>query len=165
MSLSERLKKVRLELGETQKSMSRQLGLGDTTWQRYELDGATPGADVLEKVARLGFNGHWLLTGEGPMRAGDREERESAALSEAPPMEIDAALFGVVQEGVATIYREANMRLDLRALGEEAATIYNDLAVAYADPAERRIALKVLLAHLRRRLRGQAQNGLSKEAS
>ncbi len=63
--LAERLKVVRTLLGESQKGMSKRLSLGINAWSRYENGQNMPGADVIEAIARLGFNGHWLLTGDG----------------------------------------------------------------------------------------------------
>ena len=163
--------RIRLARGRlTQDEFAARLGISKSTIGKYERGERSPESDILARMRSvLGIDINWLLTGEGPMRPGDREERESAASSDSPsslPAEIDAALFGWVQEGVATVYREANMRLDLHALGEEAAGIYNDLSAAYTDPAERRIALKVLLEQLRRRLlRAEPRSGAGKEAS
>ncbi len=63
--LAERLKIIRNALGESQKGMSKRLGLGVNAWSRYENGQNMPGADVIESLAKMGFNGHWLLTGEG----------------------------------------------------------------------------------------------------
>lgn len=70
-TFAERFRIVRESLGLNQKEMSKHIGLGDSSWQRYELGGSIPGGEVLEAVSLLGFSGHWLLTGEGPMRPGE----------------------------------------------------------------------------------------------
>ncbi|MBF0603742.1 MAG: helix-turn-helix domain-containing protein [Nitrospirae bacterium] len=63
----DRMKRVRSYLGVTQKIMSDKLGLGVSTWQQYELGKSLPGTETLQKLAKLGFDVHWILTGEGSM--------------------------------------------------------------------------------------------------
>jgi hypothetical protein len=70
MTIGDRLKAVRADVGDDQKSMSRRFGLGDTTWQRLELDGRAPKGDVLAKLVDMGYSADWLLTGQGEMRRG-----------------------------------------------------------------------------------------------
>lgn len=67
----ERLKQVRGALGETQKNMSTRLGMSENTWQSYERGLGVPKFETLEKLAELGFNPNWIVTGKGPMREGD----------------------------------------------------------------------------------------------
>lgn len=67
--VGERLRRVRKHLGETQKSMSRRFGLGESTWQTYELQDQLPKGEILASLVELGFDGSWLLTGQGRMPA------------------------------------------------------------------------------------------------
>lgn len=62
-----RLVRVRAELGESQKSMSRRFSLGDITWQRWESENLPPNREVLQVLGKLGFNLDWILTGRGRM--------------------------------------------------------------------------------------------------
>lgn len=59
--------------------MSRRFGLGDTTWQRLELEGRAPKGEVLEQLARGGIDINWLLTGAGEMRRGASTEAVDVA--------------------------------------------------------------------------------------
>lgn len=70
MSVSERLKAIRDELGKTQKEMAVLTGISYRTWQNYEDGVNSPGWDACEALVKLGFNANWLLTGEGEMRGG-----------------------------------------------------------------------------------------------
>jgi|SRR5690606_7903002 len=63
-----RLAEVRAEhFGPRGKSrFARELGIGSSTYDRYERD-RTPPADLLLKAARItGVRLEWLITGEGP---------------------------------------------------------------------------------------------------
>lgn len=70
MNLGERLKQVRENLGYTQKEMAKAINTNPQTWQVYESGKSVPGGNVLEALARMGFNVNWLLTGEGEMIQG-----------------------------------------------------------------------------------------------
>lgn len=70
MGLSGRLKLIREELGYTQKAMAKTLNCSLSALQFYEAGSSVPGGNVLEALARLGFNVNWILTGEEEMRRG-----------------------------------------------------------------------------------------------
>lgn len=65
--LGDRLRLARETLGRTQKGLSDLLEIGFRSWQDYERGHKTPGSQVLAKLSNFGINGHWLLTGKGPM--------------------------------------------------------------------------------------------------
>lgn len=67
MSIGDRLKQWRANKYLKQDEASAQLGIPFSTYQKYEMDNRSPGADALEKIARVGININWLLTGEGDM--------------------------------------------------------------------------------------------------
>ena len=69
--LTSRLKQARASLGINQQEMAAAIGGNFRSWQGYEAGKSIPGGKVFAALVRLGFNGTWLLTGEGPMRAGD----------------------------------------------------------------------------------------------
>lgn len=81
----DRLKRVREQLGQSQKGMDPLLGIGKGSWQRYEL-GQTPGGQVIAALAGLGIDAHWLLTGEGEMLRDQRRPPESAPQAAAEHM-------------------------------------------------------------------------------
>lgn len=66
MSTADRMKIVRNKLGLTQKNVAEELGISHRTWQDYENGRNLPNGKVLEKLAVMGFNINWVLTGEGP---------------------------------------------------------------------------------------------------
>lgn len=67
MSLAERLKQIRERLKKTQKEMAADVSVSVQMWQTYEAGKSVPGGNVLEALARMGFNVNWILTGEGVM--------------------------------------------------------------------------------------------------
>jgi transcriptional regulator with XRE-family HTH domain len=78
MSLPERLKQARETLRYTQKDLSKAVSVSVQMWRAYEAGSSVPGGNVLEALARLGFNVNWILTGEGEMRrSGSRNKHES----------------------------------------------------------------------------------------
>lgn len=71
MSLERRLRQMREFLRETQQGMSTRFNLGVNTWSRYERGVSPPSFGILKSLTDLGFNGHWILAGEGPMLKED----------------------------------------------------------------------------------------------
>jgi len=66
MTLSDRLKQVRESIpGRTQKEMAKECSISVQMWQAYEAGKSVPGGNVLEALARMGFNVNWILTGVG----------------------------------------------------------------------------------------------------
>lgn len=64
MDIRERIRTLRGALRLTQKQLADKLGISVSAVKKYE-SGTAPGADVLEKFARLGVNLNWLLLGDG----------------------------------------------------------------------------------------------------
>ena len=57
-----------------QKNLADLSGLQDTQIHRYIKGANVPGAKIISDIAlSSNINGHWLLTGEGPMRPGEQE--------------------------------------------------------------------------------------------
>lgn len=73
--MEERLKKIREDLGKTQKEMSAFLGLGEITWQNYERGISKPKLVVLEKLSSIGYNISWITTGIGSMNSSQVFEK------------------------------------------------------------------------------------------
>jgi transcriptional regulator with XRE-family HTH domain len=69
-SFSTRLRQVRDFLGKNQREMAELIGVSFGAWQGYEAAKNIPGGAVLEALCAQGFNGHWILTGEGVMLRG-----------------------------------------------------------------------------------------------
>jgi len=66
-----RLKAIRQYLGLSQRAISEQVGCSKRAWEGYEKDESVPGGKILQSIAKLGIDVHWLLTGEGTMVRGD----------------------------------------------------------------------------------------------
>jgi transcriptional regulator with XRE-family HTH domain len=75
MELPARIKIVRDKLGLSQKDMAKKIGVSLTALQGYEAGRSVPGGEVFKSITKLGFNANWLLTGEGPIRRGERSEQ------------------------------------------------------------------------------------------
>ncbi len=59
-----RLKIIRKHLGLKQQAMAERLKVSLSTLQRYEKGESVPGLGTLEKIAALGIDLHWLVTGK-----------------------------------------------------------------------------------------------------
>jgi transcriptional regulator with XRE-family HTH domain len=86
MSIGDRLKQWRTEKDLKQDESSALLGIPFSTYQKYEMDNRSPGADAMEKFARAGINTNWLLTGIGPMLVTDYSTPAAAASELTEPM-------------------------------------------------------------------------------
>lgn len=65
--MKDRIIQVRKSLNKTQREMAALLGISYKGWQGYEAGDNVPGGNVLQAIAKQGFNINWLLTGEGSM--------------------------------------------------------------------------------------------------
>ena len=124
--------------------MARRFGLGDTTWQRFELEGRLPKGEVLEQLAAVGYSMDWILTGKGSMFLAE---------SGATTAGVDEVLMGRIVEGISLVYKETGARISPRDLGVLAARMASDVTAAYEDHADRLTAIPGLLQALRRDLR------------
>lgn len=57
--------------GLSQAKFAERLGVNKNTIGNYERGDRKPDSDFLEKLAAHGYNIHWVITGEGPMRLSD----------------------------------------------------------------------------------------------
>ncbi len=60
----DRFKKIRKDLGLKQQEMAERLKVSLSTLQRYEKGDNVPDLGTLEKIAALGVDLHWLVTGK-----------------------------------------------------------------------------------------------------
>lgn len=63
-AIGARLKKVRDDLGLTQKDMAARIGVSPRTWQSWERAEYYPTAEALQHLAIQGTDVNWVLTGE-----------------------------------------------------------------------------------------------------
>lgn len=64
MTIGERIKSIRLENGMTQKELGEKCGIADSAIRRYELGGANPKTETLQKIATALNVSIYRLTGE-----------------------------------------------------------------------------------------------------
>ena len=129
MNLGERLKQVRDSLGYTQKEIAKAINTNPQTWQVYESGKSVPGGNVLEALARMGFNVNWILTGVGPRKLNEEEmkrlvceeehvklrKRIAERIQRSKPMIVDiyADIPGLDYEDVvAYAYGEKQLNID-----------------------------------------------------
>lgn len=117
---------------------------------RYIRGASMPPLDVAGRLCQAaGVSLDWLLTGEGEMRRADQTSAAAPARGGA----FDEELHALVVDGITVVYKEEGARLPPSSLGRLAARIHGDLAAAYDDPDDRKMALKLALQQLRRDLR------------
>lgn len=86
-SMADRLRHIRAEFGLSQREMAEKLGVGMSTYQSYETS-RIPKGQVFIRLAELGFDGNWLLTGEGRARRDEKAAspaKQPIAYDQTPP--------------------------------------------------------------------------------
>ncbi|GEM_PF-3498178 len=71
--------------------MAALVGGHERSWQGYEKGDNLPGSEVLQALAKLGFNTNWILTGEGHMYKADHQATKVADSRQEIVREPDAA--------------------------------------------------------------------------
>lgn len=145
LTLSDRLRRIRKDAGCDQKTMSKRLGLGDTSWQRLELEGRAPKGDVLRKLVEIGYSSDWLLTGQGEMRRAEPSGHEIAGCVEritaaeeivdlyelpiSPETRAKEPRLEEIYRDVSAIATRGDLPLEVRGRADRL------LALAFKDPA------------------------------
>lgn len=82
--LGGRLKAAREQLGLSISAMAQKLGMSHRGYQDNESGRTIPKSTVLVTLVDMGFNSHWLITGEGPMMiedsSGERQKQQKDML-------------------------------------------------------------------------------------
>ncbi len=124
------------------------LGINDRTYRDYESGKSLPNTDVLTLISNeQGISLNWLVLGEGPIRPGDPEAPQAAA--------IETEFFVAVQETIRKTYREVGARIndaDLARFSAETYAQYIALAVDPNDEAVRTALMVVLKDNLKKQL-------------
>lgn len=110
--------------------------------------------EVLSRVAlKQGVDLNWLATGEGQMvfDVGDVGRSPGQRSGEAQHQSHDEELMRQIGDAISRVYKEENIGIGAGQLTSRALRIYSDLVDFSLD--ERPIALKGMLAQLRRDLR------------
>ena len=152
--ITARLRLIREAVGDTQRKMSKRMGLGVNGWQNYELGVSAPSLEVLDQLRVLGFSVEWVITGEGAMRPGEQAQPPAAP----PPLarakaQLDEALMQRIAAEIDRVYREENARIPPLLLVQLAARVYSDLVTVCETEEEIALGLKLQLQQLRRELR------------
>lgn len=81
MSLAERLVQVRKTRGMSQKQIAAWVSVNEKTWQHYEAGSTEPKVSSLRRLADMGFDLNWIITGKKKELTfhGDPETAVSAA--------------------------------------------------------------------------------------
>jgi SOS-response transcriptional repressor LexA len=66
-----RIREIRQIYGESQRSFAKRLGIVQQTYANYESGRADIPDDLKRKLATMGINLHWLITGDGEMTLKD----------------------------------------------------------------------------------------------
>lgn len=149
VSLSERVKNIRADLGYTQKTMAAALGVTTRTWQIWEEGGSVPGGNHLQSLVRLGFDANWILTGEGPMRREETVPPQSTPVNQPAtetPLQVAAhahfdALNAVEGMGLLTKIYTSNDQVFIRAI--------NANLLAFSDAIENRAKAETTINAIR----------------
>lgn len=139
--LCERLKEFRESLDLDQRAFAELARTPFRTYQDYEHGKSPPKVAFIQRLADLGCDVTWLLTG--------RASSKPAAWAH---FSADEELFGRVTDMVARAYREAGRPLSMVDLGRLSAEKYKVLVEATDDPEERFTMVKLIGAQLRKEL-------------
>ncbi len=139
IDVSDRLRAIRTYLGETQKTMSTRFGLGEATWQSYELGGRLPKPEVMRRLSALGFDANWILTGQGGML---REKRHRAAEVSQATAPFDENLLERVIQGLEESMAKFDLELSPEKKGHAMVVLYKyfaDSAAGDLKPTSQRV--------------------------
>ncbi|TDT88064.1 hypothetical protein DFO45_4853 [Azorhizobium sp. AG788] len=143
-----RFAQIRVDVGAaTPKAMSDRLGIGENAWREYEKGKGTPSWATLQKLAALGYDLSWLMTGQGHMRRGDNAAMQS----------VEPEFMGRLVEAVARAHKELGINLPEVRLGHVSAEVLADVFAAAEGPDEYPEQLELMLKRLKRRLKSATE--------
>lgn len=152
----------------SQRELANILGISHGSWQVAEAGSSVPGGQTITKLAELGFDANWILTGKGAMRLAEIEA-SSGAEAETPSNKasnvIDPLLLSRITDAIAATYKEFHAGLSPRDLGFLGAEKYTEIVMAADSPDEYPAMLKLMIAHIRKELSTPAASTDTKKAS
>lgn len=151
--IGERLKLIRDESRLSQREFSRHIGIAFRTWQTIEAGRNVPSGETLLKIAALGFDPGWILTGKGFMRTGEHSQAgglEAGAELIGPGPDVE--LMGRVVDTIVRVAKACGASIPPIDLGRKAAEKYAELVAATGDPGERLAMLKLMAVQLKAEL-------------
>ncbi len=143
--MQQRLKKIREDMGKTQKEMSAFLGLGEITWQNYERGISKPKLATLEKLAKLGYNIAWITTGSGEIFSSLVAENSNTAFNKTYSID-KSKIFNMLLKELKDIYSSEDLILrEDSFLSNRAFDITMSIERAAQDDIEALSMLKIML--------------------
>jgi len=99
MVFSHRIRKIRKRLNLSQKAFAEKVGVDQGRISQWETEKSLPNSNALIKMARLGVNINWLLTGDGEMMMGAPSfPKRKGIFSEEQIKEIEKLIDGKIDE-------------------------------------------------------------------
>lgn len=155
--LQTRLRMIRHQAGLTASEMARHVGLKDRkSWENYERGQTTPKADVLTRLALLGIDINWLLTGTLP-----DSRPPSATPAQDRPQPIHTELLALIGEEITLLLQAEQQNATPSRVATLQAQAYADLISTYDTDQERSLGLRLILQQIRQGLHRQEQEGHS----
>ena len=153
-----RFAEIRDALGITNATaMSKRLGIGVNAWRTYEEGLGTPSWSTLSKLAELGFNVAWIISGSGDMRTPQSSQ---------PGIHIDRDLMARVTEMVVRAHKEAGSHLADGNLGRLSIEIYAEILRKAEGPEDYAAETELAANRLRRKLaQAAAEPGTGKRSA
>ena len=126
-------------------------GVSKSTFQRWENGESDPSFSGLAKIAaETGVSLDWLATGKGDMYGVKPPQNALVQENNGTPISIlDENLLAEIATGIDAVYRDSGAIIPATHLGRTMARILKQLADVYSDPADCRVATKILLQQLR----------------
>ncbi len=148
MTLADRIRAARKEVGVTTTQMAKMMDVSRRTWESYERGESDPRGATLERLVSIGVNSVWLLTGMGAVSlAGQARENIPKHRTSA-----NTWLMSRVVDGITHTYKEVGASLPPASLGELAARIHNEIVGLEGGEDVWRGALALALGRLRTEL-------------
>lgn len=99
MNTGERLREERMRLSLSQEAMGEAAGVRKQAQLKYEKGDRSPDAAYLERVAAIGVDVRYVITGERSAQLLTADESELVSLFRAAPLAVKAAAIGALQGG------------------------------------------------------------------
>lgn len=167
LNIASRLLKIRNTIALSQRAMAEKAGLSPRAWQAFENGTNVPSGQTLIKLAELGFNTDWILTGRGTMSFDDTETPESAELASdtlSNPLKsvsnkaliVSAPeLLAKINDTINRVYRDEGGRISPADMGRIAADKYAAILNTSDDPDERLVMVRLFETELRSQIRNR----------
>ena len=153
-AVCERLKTYRESLKLDQKAFAKRAGTAFRTYQDYEHGKSPPKMAFFQRLATLGADVTWLLTGVA----------STVPTNPWAKFTPDAELMGRITDVIAKTHESLGIPLSMVDLGRLSAEKYNEIAAATDDVDERRTMVKLIGSQLRNELL-TAQPGSGKRSA